>query len=202
MIGRRSSQGGISLAILIGSMMGLTACTAAFARDTQPLAVLPSTDRLSTLVSEAHTRFKDVKEGANADYIPILATVPSELFAVVIVTRDGKMYSAGDADYRYSIQSVAKPFTAALVMQQYGNPNILKDKIGVEPTGLPFNSKLALEIFDARSVNPLVNAGAIASVSLVKAGNEEERWQKVHGNLQEFAGGAKLPLLDEVFKSE
>jgi glutaminase len=87
-------------------------------------------------------------------------------------------------------------------MQQYGDPEILKDKIGIEPTGLPFNSKLALEIFDARSVNPLVNAGAIASVSLVKAGNEEERWQKVLGNLQAFAGGAKLPLLDEVYKSE
>jgi len=183
-------------------MIGLTACAAAFAKDLQPLEALPSADRLSTIVSEAHARFKDVKDGANADYIPILATVPSELFAVVIATRDGKIYSVGDSDYRYSIQSVSKPFTAALVMQQYGKPDVLKDKIGVEPTGLPFNSKLALEIHDARSVNPLVNAGAIASVSLVKAKDEEERWQKVHANLQAFAGGAELPLLDEVYQSE
>jgi glutaminase len=87
-------------------------------------------------------------------------------------------------------------------MQQYGKPDVLKEKIGVEPTGLPFNSKLALEIYDARSVNPLVNAGAIASVSLVQAKNEEERWQKVHANLQAFAGGAELPLLDDVYQSE
>jgi glutaminase len=184
------------------SMIVLTACAAASARDAEPPAVMPGADRLAKIVSEAHSRFKDVKDGANADYIPILATVPSELFAVVIVTREGKIYSAGDTDYRYSIQSVAKPFTAALVMQEHGNPNVLKDKIGVEPTGLPFNSKLALEIFDARSVNPLVNAGAIAAVSLVKAENEKERWQKIHGNLQAFAGGAELPLLDEVYESE
>jgi glutaminase len=189
-------------AILIGSMIGLTACAAAFAKDLQPLAALPDADRLSTIVSEAHARFKDVKDGANADYIPILATVPSELFAVVIATRDGKIYSAGDSDYRYSIQSVSKPFTTALVMQQYGKPDVLKDKIGVEPTGLPFNSKLAIEIYDARSVNPLVNAGAIASVSLVQAKDEEERWQKVLANLQAFAGGAKLPLLEDVYQSE
>lgn len=196
------TMGRFRAALLIGSTIGLTACAAAFARDTQPPAAMPGADRLSTIVSEAHTRFKGVKDGANADYIPILATVPSELFAVVIATRDGKIYSAGDADYRYSIQSVSKPFTAALVMQQYGDPDVLKDKVGIEPTGLPFNSKLALEIYDARSVNPLVNAGAIASVSLVKARDEEERWQMVLENLQAFAGGAKLSLLDEVYKSE
>ena len=91
---------------------------------------------------------------------------------------------AGDVDYRFSIQSVSKPFTAALVMQQYGGPEIIAEKIGVEPTGLPFNSKLALEIYKAPSVNPLVNAGAIAAVSLVKAKNENERWQKVLTNLE------------------
>ncbi len=87
-------------------------------------------------------------------------------------------------------------------LREYGGPNVIREKIGVEPTGLPFNSKLALEIYKDRSVNPLVNAGAIAAVSLVKAKNEEERWQKILTNLKEFAGGAGLPLLDEVFKSE
>ncbi len=114
-------------------------------------------------------------KGKNADYIPILTETPSDLFGVVIVTRDGKVYSAGDVDYKFSIQSVSKPFTAALVMAQQG-PEVLREKIGVEPTGLPFNSKMALEIYDARSVNPLVNAGAIAGVSLVKATSEEDRW--------------------------
>src|ERR1700752_2016448 len=102
-------------------------------------------------------------EGKNADYIPILTTVPSDLFAVVIVDgSDGKVYSAGDADYKFSIQSVSKPSTAALVMAQQG-PQAIHDKIGVEPTGLPFNSRMAIELYPKqRSVNPMVNAGAIA----------------------------------------
>ncbi len=162
---------------------------------------VPVAADLQKLVDTAHARYKDLKDGKNADYIPILATIPSELFGVVIATRDGKLYSAGDVDYRFSIQSTAKPFTAALVMQQYGGPEAILEKIGVEPTGLPFNSKLALEILDERSSNPMVNAGAIAAVSMVKAGSEEERWQKVLNNLSDFAA-APLPLLEDVYKSE
>jgi glutaminase len=152
------------------------------------------------VVDEAHARFKDVKEGKNADYIPILATVPSDMFGVVIVTRDGEIYSAGEMDYEFSIQSVSKPFTASLIMQEQG-PKILREKIGVEPTGLPFNSKIALELYDSRSVNPLVNAGAIAAVSLVEAGSEKERWNKVNGNIEAYAG-RRLKVLEEVYNSE
>lgn len=157
---------------------------------------------LQAVVDAAHAKFKRVKDGKNADYIPILATIPSELFAVVIVTRAGTVVQAGDVDYRYSIQSVAKPFTAALVMQQRGGPRAVLEKIGVEPTGMPFNSKLALELYEARSVNPMVNAGAIAAVSLVDAADEADRWAKVLDNLRGFAAGAELPLLDEVYQSE
>jgi len=156
--------------------------------------------RLQSLVNAAHAKYKGLKDGANANYIPILDTVPSDLFGVVIVTNDGKVFAAGDVDYEFSIQSVAKPFTAALVMQQQGTEAV-REKIGVEPTGMPFNSKLALELLSARSVNPLVNAGAIASVSMVQAGSEAERWQLVLDNLSGFAG-TKLRLLDEVFESE
>ncbi len=160
----------------------------------------PTAEDFQRLVDEAYNQFKDVKDGANANYIPILDTVPSELFGVAIATRDGKIYSAGEQEYRFSIQSVSKPFTAALIMSQQG-PKVLREKIGVEPTGLPFNSKLALEIYPARSVNPLVNAGAIAAVSMVQADSEEERWKLVHDNLEGFAGD-ELPLLEEVYTSE
>ena len=188
--------------LLIGVVLALSGHSPAGAKGPLQTATLPDTARLQKVVSDAHARYKDVKDGKNADYIPILATIPSELFAVVIATRDGEIYAAGDSDYRYSIQSVAKPFTAALIMQQYGGPQIIRDKIGVEPTGLPFNSKLALEIYPARSVNPLVNAGAIAAVSLVKASDEEDRWKQVLTCLRDFAGGADLPLLEEVYQSE
>lgn len=110
------------------------------------------------------------------------------------------MFSAGDVDHEFSIQSVSKPFTAALVMTEQ-SPEVVREKIGVEPTGLPFNSKMALEIYDERSVNPLVNAGAIASVSLVQAKSEEERWNKVLQNISDFAG-RPLGVLEKVYESE
>ena len=154
------------------------------------------------LVDEAHARYKGLTEGKNADYIPILTTVPSDLFAVVIVDgSDGKVYAAGDADYKFSIQSVSKPFTAALVMAQQG-PQAIREKIGVEPTGLPFNSRLAIELYpEARSVNPLVNAGAIAAVSLVQASSEQDRWNKIIDNFNGYAG-TTLTVLEDVYKSE
>lgn len=164
-------------------------------------AALAAPDKdYQSLVDAAHARYKDLTEGANADYIPILATIPSELFGVVIATRDGQVYSAGDVDYEFSIQSVSKPFTAALIMAEQG-PATLREKIGVEPTGLAFNSKLALEIYPERSVNPMVNAGAIAAVSLVSANSEEARWERVLNNIEAFAG-RELSVLEEVYDSE
>jgi glutaminase len=151
-------------------------------------------------VDEAYALFKDVRDGANADYIPILTKVPSDLFGVVIATRDGKIYAAGETDYEFSIQSVSKPFTAALIMAEQG-PKAIREKIGVEPTGLPFNSRLALEIYDSRSVNPMVNAGAIAAVSLVNADSEQSRWNKIAANINGYAG-RELKVLEKVYDSE
>lgn len=160
----------------------------------------PAVKEFQRLVDAAYAKYKGLQEGKNADYIPILTETPSDLFGVVIVTKDGKVYSAGDVDYQFSIQSVSKPFTAALIMTQQG-PAALKEKIGVEPTGLPFNSKLALEIYKARSVNPLVNAGAIAAVSMVQASSEADRWNQVSQNLSDFAG-RPLTVLEKVYDSE
>jgi glutaminase len=115
------------------------------------------------LVEEAHALFKDNDEGANANYIPVLDEVDSSLFGVVIVTRDGKTYAAGDVDHQFSIQSVAKPFTAALVMEAQGI-DAIRDKIGVEPTGMPFNSITAIEMNDKRSRNPYLRANCTGSV--------------------------------------
>jgi glutaminase len=95
---------------------------------------------------------------------------------------------------------VSKPFTAALIMAQQG-PEAVRSKIGVEPTGLPFNSKVAIEIYEERSGNPMVNAGAIAAVSLVEADSEEQRWNLVLDNIEGFAG-KPLSVLEEVYTSE
>lgn len=157
-------------------------------------------EEFQAIVDKVYAKYLLLNEGANADYIPILTETPSDLFGVVIVTRDGTVYSAGDVDYKFSIQSVSKPFTAALVMSQQGTEAV-REKIGVEPTGLPFNSKMALELYEARSVNPLVNAGAIAAVSLVQATSEEDRWSLILQNISDFAGES-LSVLEDVYESE
>jgi glutaminase len=159
----------------------------------------PAIKDFQRVVDAAYTKYKDLKDGKNADYIPILTETPSDLFGVVIVTRDGKVFKAGDVDYEFSIQSVSKPFTAGLLLKEQG-PEVVQEKIGVEPTGMAFNSKLALAVYED-SVNPLVNAGAIAAVSLVQAKSEEERWNKVLQNISDFAG-RPLTVLEKVYDSE
>jgi len=182
-----------------GCALFLSAALALLARGAVAGEVIDG-DRLQAAVDRAHESFREVEDGANADYIPILAKVPGDLFGVVIATRDGDLYSAGDVDHTFSIQSVSKPFTAALIMAQQG-PEAIRSRIGVEPTGLPFNSKVAIEIHEERSGNPMVNAGAIAAVSLVEAETEAQRWERVFDNIQGFAGRS-LSVLEEVYVSE
>ncbi|MEH6584679.1 MAG: glutaminase A [Halioglobus sp.] len=166
---------------------------------TMPLQAEEKID-YQAIVNEAHAKFKDNNEGANANYIPVLDEVDSSLFGVVIITADGKTYAAGDVDHKFSIQSVAKPFTAALVMEEQGI-DAIRDKIGVEPTGMPFNSIIAIEANDKRSRNPLVNAGAIAAVSMIEADSPKQRWKIIQDGYSDFAG-ERLELLDDVYKSE
>ena len=195
----------LSAVVLASSLFVATSCAQAPAVATAPppAAVVASTAPVADLqrvVDNAYAKFKDDKSGKNADYIPYLASVPSDLFAVVIVTADGKVYSAGDIGYSFSIQSCSKVFTMCQVMQESGPETILK-KVGVEPTGMAFNSVTALGMFNNRAVNPLVNCGAMASVSLVKAKSADERWQKILAYQSKFAG-EQLKLIDDVYVSE
>ena len=185
-------------AALAVSLFAFTGC--AQVPPAKEAASQPSAADLQRVVNEAYNKFKGDNTGKNADYIPYLASVPSNLFAVVIVTADGQVYSAGDLDYAFSIQSCSKVFTMCQVMEESGDETVFK-KIGVEPTGMPFNSVTALGMHDNEAVNPLVNAGAMASVSLVKATNATQRWDKIVAWQSKFAG-EPLKLIDEVYKSE
>jgi glutaminase len=175
------------------------ACSARVAQARTPAEPVDQ-QRLQQLVDEAHRRFASVTDGKNADYIPYLAGVPSQLFGIAMVMPDGKMVEAGDTNYGFAIESIAKVFTLALVMNEFG-PDIVRQKLGVSATGMPFNSVIALELHKGNPLSPLVNAGAIATVSLVQAGSSDERWQKISANLDAFAN-AQLPLNVDVFKSE
>lgn len=162
---------------------------------------IPSGQVLKRVVDEAYEKFKGVSDGAPADYIPELAKVPAELFGVAIITARGSVYMAGDVNYAFTIQSVSKPFTAALVMQDHGDAQVIADKIGVEPTGQKFNSLLATQVLPQVSVNPLVNSGAIASVSLVKANDAGERFDRIMKFYEKLAAD-KLTVIEDVYQSE
>jgi glutaminase len=159
-----------------------------------------TTESLQALVNEAHAEFVDVDEGENASYIKALEIVPSDLFGIVIVTAEGDVISAGDVTYPFSIQSCSKVFTLCLALQQHG-PKAILEKINVEPSGEAFNSIIAIEKGDGRAGNPLVNAGAIATVSLLNANSPEERWQQVIDCYNAYAA-EPLTVLEDVYASE
>jgi len=204
----------LNLGLMILAMLGLTSCvnaqsskqtTVQPAPPATPMAApapagLPNSSDLQRVVDEAYAKFKDDHTGKNADYIPYLASVSSNLFGVAIVTVDGQVFTAGDVNYAFSIQSCSKVFTLCQVMQESGEDAVLQ-KIGVEPTGMPFNSVVALGMNNNKAINPLVNAGAMASVSLVNASSAAERWDKILAYQSKFAG-EPLKLIDEVYKSE
>jgi glutaminase len=161
---------------------------------------LPPEELVGRSVTEAYTRFRSNDEGKNADYIPALGKVPSDLFGVCVVGTAGATYGAGDTEYEFSIQSVSKPFVFALVCQAVGEDEA-RAKLGVNSTGLPFNSVLAIERTHDGTTNPMVNAGAIATASLAPGATARAKWQFIQDGLSRFAG-RDLTLNDEVYQSE
>ena len=161
---------------------------------------LPPAELVGRLVTEAHTRFGSNDEGKNADYIPALGKVPSDLFGVCVVGTSGATHGAGDTEYEFSIQSVSKPFVFALVCQAIGEGEA-RAKLGVNSTGLPFNSVLAIERTSDGTTNPMVNAGAIATSSLAPGATATAKWQFIQDGLSRFAG-RDLTLNDDVYQSE
>lgn len=167
---------------------------------TQRSPVAPSHDQVQAVVTQAYNKFKSDNEGKNADYIPALAQVNSKLYGVVAVSTDGQMVTDGDVDYAFSIQSISKVFTLALAMDELGADQVFA-KVGSEPTGRPFNSVTAVAEMPSHTGNPFVNAGAIATVSLISAPNADAKWQKIL-DFYSKAAGEKLSLLEDVYKSE
>jgi glutaminase len=160
---------------------------------------LPTPEQVRALVAEAYERYKSNAEGANSQVYPALARVPSELFGVCVVGTSGNVYAVGDADYEFTIMSVSKPFVFALVCQEIGVEEV-RQRIGVNATGLAFNSLEGIERNPDGRTNPMVNAGAIATTSLALGATFEDQWQFIHAGLSRFAGRS-LPLNEEVYAS-
>ena len=159
---------------------------------------LPASELVATSVAEAHARYKSNTDGSNSGVYPALARVPSELFGVCVVGTDSSVYEVGDTNYEFTIMSVSKPFVFALVCQEIGAEQA-REKLGANATGLPFDSVSAVERSVDGRTNPMVNAGAIATTSLVP-GAFEARWRFIHSGLTRFAG-RDLALNEEVYAS-
>ena len=190
----------ISLTILrtgaAAAVLAAAIAVPAFAKEQGP--------NIQGALDAAYAKYKDLQEGANADYIPALAKVDSKIYGIALVTPDGKVYTAGDVSSEVSIQSISKVFTMAKVMEDQGTEAIEK-RIGVDATGMRFNSIVSVEFaqkaLGGPEINPLVNPGAITSTSMVSGASRDEIWNKILGYYSDFAG-RPLAVNQPVFKSE
>lgn len=156
---------------------------------------------LSAIVNDAYEHCRKIKEGNNASYIPYLAKENSDLFAISLCFVDGDTINVGDYDYVFGMESISKVATALLILKEYGCETIL-NMIGADATGLPFNSIMAILLENNHPSTPLVNAGAIAAVSMVSpVGNKEQKWKAIYENINALCGGP-TEFIDELYHSE
>jgi glutaminase len=160
---------------------------------------LPSPERIKDLVDEAYERFASDTAGENSAIYPALQNVSRDLFGICVARTDGFIYSVGDAEYDFTIMSVSKPFVFALICDLVG-PEAARDKLGVNATGLPFNSLAGIEWSRDGRTNPMVNAGAIATTSLVPGKNSDEKWRFIRDGLSRFAG-RRLAVDEDTYAS-
>jgi glutaminase len=142
---------------------------------------------IDAALTEAYNKFKDLKEGKNADYIKELANVDPNIFGIALITTDGRVFTKGDISSMVSIQSVSKVFTMAKVIEEQGAQAVM-DKIGVDATGMRFNSIIAVELQRGKEINPLVNPGAIAASSLISGADSAAKWKSILDVHSQFAG--------------
>jgi glutaminase len=186
--------------LLVVAYFLVTMCVTPLFAQTRRSPVAPERARVEAIVREAYEKFRADTGGKNADYIPYLAQVDPKMFGIAVVSTDNQVIEIGDVKYSFSIQSISKVYSLALALEELG-PEQVFQKIGSEPTGRAFNSVNAVVDMPTHSGNPLVNAGAIATVSLIPAKSADEKWNKIL-NFYSKAAGEKLLLIDEVYKSE
>lgn len=160
---------------------------------------LPEHDTVEARLRQTHKRLIDVSEGELSQVYPALSRARPEHFGLAVVEVDGTVHEAGDSLVGFTIMSVAKPFTFALVAQHHGIEKVRR-LVGVNATGLPFNSAEAIDRGPSGRTNPMVNSGAIAVASAAAGTGLADRWETLRSGLSRFAG-RELRLDDEVYDS-
>ena len=150
-------------------------------------------------LSALHSRVVANEDGAIATYIPELAKVDPNLFGIAIATVDGRVYTAGDALTPFTIQSISKPLSYGLALEQNGEAAVLA-RIGVEPSGDAFNA-ISLHPQTGTPLNPLINAGAIATCGMVAGATAAEKGAHILDTLSRYAG-RHLDVDERIYRSE
>jgi glutaminase len=159
----------------------------------------PIQSPVQSIVQELYDRFKTNDSGDVATYIPELGKANPDWFAICVVTADGAVYEVGDVGQTFTIQSISKPFTYGVALEDNGKENVLK-KIWMEPSGEAFNS-ISLQPGTGRPLNPMINAGAIATTGLVEGKTSTQKMHRILDAFSRFAG-RKLEVDQEVYRSE
>ncbi|MGI9176552.1 MAG: glutaminase, partial [Pirellulales bacterium] len=154
---------------------------------------------VQALLETLHARYAGFHEGEVATYIPELAKADPDLFGICLATADGHVYECGDSRHEFTIQSISKPFVYGLALDDHGAASML-NKVGVEPSGDAFNA-ISLHKTTGRPLNPMINAGAIATTGQIKASAPDERATRI---LEMFARYTGRPMrIDRaVYESE
>jgi len=143
-------------------------------------------ENLEAVLNDLHCKYKSLQDGAVANYIPELAKVNPDLFSICVVTVDGEVYQVGDDKQLFTIQSISKVFAYGLALEDHGRDYVLT-RVGVEPTGDAFNA-IILDEQSNRPLNPMVNAGAIATTSLIKGSGPTERLNRMLNMFSRYMG--------------
>jgi glutaminase len=155
----------------------------------------PVQDYLDRLVDQ----IRPLDDGTNYQAVPSAAAMDPMLFGLALTTIDGHCYASGDAEHQFSIQSISKAFTYAMALEDLG-PEKVHEKIDVEPSGDPFN-EISLQAGTGRPDNPMINAGAIATTSLIKGRGGRDRIGRIVNTFSD-AAGRDLKVSESIFKAE
>lgn len=158
------------------------------------------TSPFQSFLKDLYDKYRSLDEGQVATYIPELAKVNPDLFSICVMTVDGRVFQVGDYNHLFTIQSISKVFVHGLALEDHGRDYLLT-RVGVEPTGDAFNS-IILDERSKRPYNPMVNAGAIATTSLIKGAGPTERLNRLLDMFRRYIGRHDIFIDISVFMSE